>query len=391
MHADRVWRLARAALLPCCSLLVQALAVAGSAVAQERPAGTQAQSAQLRVVATPNPAVFALLLALERDPGLAVRLLPAADGQGMLAALDAGEADAMVAMLATEARLLVGHPLPGAQISDVWLWRGFSVASTRDSGIASVDGLRGKGLLVAGPLSGGRDGGPDLMLQAGLRHQGVEMTEIRTCYMPVRDAVDWYTRQKNLGDHANCEPDKDLPPSALLLTEPATTALAMMGSLPGRAATGARLPLETMFPTYGSWARDELPLGGMAVLGRAGDPQRAGRLAQLRLGVEHAIQEISVAKGDLIASMQVARAIAKQFDQVFGPMKLEMPTLALAKALYQGGLVYRSDRSIGLMQDDLGRWLADVLGVEAAKTNALLLSPGPAAAKPADEGRQQRK
>ena len=331
------------------------------------------------VVATPNPAVFPLLLALDRNPALGIRLIPAADGSGMLEALKAGRARAMVAMLATEANIALAHPELGAALADVWMWRGFAVLGTQASGIAAIADVRGKGLLIAGPLSGGRGGGPDLMLKAALRHQGVGPQAALSCYMRVSDAASWIADQKPMGDHPNCEPDKDLPASAILLAEPAATALTLMGHLPGRAALGARLPLEPLFPRSGAWAPDELPLGGLMVSRPESDLPEPASWAQMNAAVAAAVQEIRGAEGHLWKALQVAKSIARQFDRTYADMTLHIPTLALALSLYDGTLRYRSDRPVASMRTDLAAWIADVLGTDVARTASLVSdqAPGP--------------
>lgn len=47
--------------------------------------------------------------------------------------------------------------------------------------VTSFQRLAGKGLLVAGPTSGGQGGGPDLLFQAALRHADYTIEDFKLC------------------------------------------------------------------------------------------------------------------------------------------------------------------------------------------------------------------
>lgn len=66
--------------------------------AAAQPAASVNAAAPLRVVATPNPNVFPLLLALARQPALPAVLVPIADGAQIDSTFSAGQGDTLLAM-----------------------------------------------------------------------------------------------------------------------------------------------------------------------------------------------------------------------------------------------------------------------------------------------------
>lgn len=320
--------------------------------------------APIVVAATPNPNVFPLLLAMQRQPALPVRLIAVGDGVGLDRAFAQG-ADAVVALTPTIASRVASGALPPLRLTDIALWRGATVMVVGDVPARTLGELKGRGFIVSGPTSGGRGGGADLLLRAALARQGLRPDDLKLCYIAVRAGVDWLLRRRALGEHANCEPDKDVAADAMLLVEPAAGALALLSRLPWQPRVDARLPLEPVFSGFRAWPAGELPLGGLAVrTSTLGDAARAPALRAVREAYAAAIDEINAARGSTFARWMLAREVAAGFERHFGTFGLELPALALAGALGDGRLRYRRDVPVDAVRDDLARWLAEVVGRE---------------------------
>lgn len=317
------------------------------------------------VAATPNPNVFPLLLAMRRQPALPVRLIAVGDGAGLDGAFAAQRADAVVALTPTIASRVASGALPPLRLTDIALWRGATVMVMGDVPARTLGDLKGRGFIVSGPTSGGRGGGADLLLRAALARQGLRPDDLKLCYIAVRAGADWLLRRRPLGEHPNCEPEKDVAADAMLLVEPAAAALALLSRLPSKPKVDARLPLEPAFGAYRSWAAGELPLGGLAVrTSTLADAARAPALRAVREAYAAAIDEINAARESTFARWLLAREIAASFERHFASFGLELPALAFAGALGDGRLRYRRDVPVDAVRDDLSRWLAEVLGRE---------------------------
>ncbi|HQT25472.1 MAG TPA: hypothetical protein PLK99_02590, partial [Burkholderiales bacterium] len=69
-------------------------------------------STPLRVVSTPNPNVFPLLLAMSENPGLPVTLVPVATGNDIVNAFSSGLGDALLSMTYAAAQDVVTGKVP---------------------------------------------------------------------------------------------------------------------------------------------------------------------------------------------------------------------------------------------------------------------------------------
>lgn len=327
-----------------------------AAIAQTPPARP------IVVVATPNPTVFPLLLALERQPQLPVKLLAVADGADLDRAFAEQGADAILAMTPTIAAKVAGGAVPPLRLTDIGLWRGFTAMVMGDVPARTLADLKGRGFILSGPTTGGRDGGPDLLFRAAMARSGLKPDDLKICHLPVKVGVDWLLGRKPLGDHANCEPDKDVPAAGILLVEPAVSGLAMMSRMPFKPKVDARIDLEPIFTGFKAWPADQLPHGGLAVrISTLDDKARADAVRQLRTAYAAAIDEINAARGASFARLRLARTIASSFDRYFGRMGLELPQFALATALGDQRLVFRHDLSVDAVSGDLARLLDEVV------------------------------
>lgn len=318
--------------------------------------------APISIVATPNPNVFPLLLALDRQPQLPVRLLAVADGAGIDRAFAEQGADAVLAMTATIAAKAAAGAVPPLRLLDIALWRGFTAMVRGDVAARTLADLKGKGYIISGPTTGGRTGGPDLLFEAALARSGLKPEDLKLCYLPVKAGVDWLMTGKPLGDHANCEPDKDLPAAGMLMVEPGVSGLTLMSRLPFKPKVDARIDIEPIFTGFKTWPARQLPLGGLAMrVSTLQDPARAAAVSQVRAAYAAAIDEINAARGQTLVRMALARRIASRFDAHFGAFGLELPVLALANALGDERLVFRHDLTVAAVSEELDRLLTEII------------------------------
>jgi hypothetical protein len=323
----------------------------------------RAASHSIVLAFTPNPTVFPLLLALDKEPDLPVRLMPVPGGEELDHVLRTGDADGAFIMTATLAGKVSAGAWPPMRLTDVVLWKGFSVVVPRDANVQNLADLRGLGVLQSGPTSGGKGGGPDLLFRAALKRVGLLPDDVRSCYMPVMVAVDWFMAGKPLGDHANCEPDKDLPATGLLLVEPATSGVVMLGRMPFKPAVEARLPLEPVFTGFTTWPAGELPLGGLAMRANVMvDRDRQAAFDRVRQAYLAAADDLGRSDHSAATRLEQARTIAKMFNRYFEAQGLTLGPLALSTALAHGSLLFKQGTPVALMQVELTRWLAELTG-----------------------------
>ena len=269
------------------------------AEALESAQAVRAQAAPLRIVSTPNPNVFPLLLAMARQPALAATLVPIADGGQIDSTFAAGQGDALLAMTYTMAKKVTTGKVPDLQLLRVNLWRGFSELAPTSAAVTNFSQLVGKGLLVAGPTSGGKGGGPDLIFQAALRRAGHTVADFKVCYLPVLQAAPMIAQQQKMNSNPACDPAFDFAPSAISLVEPAATGLVMQSMLPMGGASVALervIDFQALFTGYKTWPVTQLPHGGLAALGAVLDnPARQATVRSVLKAYDAAVLEIAAA------------------------------------------------------------------------------------------------
>lgn len=318
----------------------------------------------LRVVSTPNPNVFPLLLALARQPSLPVALVPIADGAQIDSSFSAGQGDALLAMTYTMAKKVTTGKVPDLQLLRVSLWRGFSELALSSASVTNFSQLLGKGLLVSGPTSGGKGGGPDLIFQAALRRAGYAFADFKVCYLPVMQAAPMLAEQQKMNSNPACDPSFDFAPVAISLVEPAATGMVMQTLMPtssGAALLERAIDFQTLFTGYSAWPASQLPHGGLAVLGVVlDDPARQTTVHSVLQAYDAAVAEIAAATP--AQRMQIAQIISAGITQYYGNLGLELPAPVIAAALSNKELVLRGDLKLASVQSDLNRFLTEVVG-----------------------------
>lgn len=343
--------------------------IAITSLKDRQPASTQPVAqpglAPLRIVATPNPNVFALLLAMARQPALPVSLIPIGDGGQIDSTFAAGQGDALLAMTYTMAKKVVSGKVPDLQLLRVNLWRGFSELAPSAAGVTSFSQLVGKGLLVSGPTSGGKGGGPDLIFQAALKRAGYGVADFKVCYLPVMQAAPMMAEQQNMNSNAACDPSFNFPPAGISLVEPAATGMVMQTLMPSSANAvklERAIDVQSLFTGYNAWPASQLPHGGLAVLGAVlDDPARQATLSAVLTAYDAAVREIAAASS-LRQRMEIANIVSAGITKYYGNLGLALPAPVIAAALTRNELVVRSDLSLAAVQTDLNRFLTEVVG-----------------------------
>ena len=345
--------------------LVTLAACAVSAESVRSNAANNAQSAvSLRVVSTPNPNVFPLLLAMSQTPGLAVSLVPVATGNDIVHTFSAGQGDALLSMTYTAAQEVVTGKVPQLQLVQVNFWRGFWMLAPRSANIAQFSQMDGQGVLVAGPTTGGQGGGPDLFFQAAIERTGMTSADFKLCYLPVMQAAPMIAQQQQMDSNPACDPSFSKAPAAISLVEPAATGLVLQSRMaPSGEPLRKSIDLQTLFTGYTTWPSNQLPHGGVSVLSTVlENPSRLAITQSVLKAYRVAANEIMAAKGHPLAMMKIAKAISTGITTYYGQYGLSLPAPVIFASLQSGDLVYRTDLLLNAIQPDLAAFLTEVVG-----------------------------
>ena len=326
---------------------------------------TPSSAVALNVVATPNPNVFPLLVALASNPNLPVKLLPVASSGDAASDLAGGTADALLSMTYTAAQDVTSALVPDLELVSVNFWSGFWMVAPASANITQFSQLAGAGVLVSGPTSGGKGAGPDLIFQAAARRAGLSASSFQLCYVPVMQAAPMLLQQQAMNTNSACNGAYSSPPLAISLVEPAATGLVMdstTSTTPSGALTKA-INFQSLFTGYSAWPQSQLPHGGVSVRASAlADSGKAGSVQAILSAYRSAADSIMAAKGNPAASMQIANVISAGITTYYGQFGLSLPAAAIAAALNNGGMVFRTDLAISAVQPDLSSFLTEVVG-----------------------------
>lgn len=343
--------------------LVGSLAACGGASPETGSAA--AAVSPLKVVATPNPNVFPLLVALARDAKLPATLVPIGDGAEIDAKFASGEAEALLSMTYTAAKKVIAGKTPGLQLHQAFFWRGFTEMTPQADNVTSFQQLVGKGLLVTGPTAGGKNGGPDLIFQAAIKRAGYTVADFKICYLPVLEAAPMIAQQQLMNSNAACDPSFNFPPSGISLVEPAATGLAFQTTIPmsGTQRIVKSIDFQALFTGYTAWPSNQLPHGGFSVLQAVADnAMRTATVDAVLKAYAAGANEIAAAKGNPAATNEIATVISNGIKTYYGQYGLDLPAQVIGLAITQGELVFRTDLKNAALQNDLNGFLTEVVG-----------------------------
>lgn len=350
--------------------LALTLAVASTLVAINSWAATP-----LRVIATPNPNVFPMLLALANNPDLPVTIVPVATGADIVSKFKTNEGDMLLSMTYTAAQAVATGKIPDLKLVDVTFWRGFFILAPSESEITNFSQLKGKGLLISGPTSGGKGGGPDLILQAAIRHAGYNASDFNICYTSVMKAAPQLAHQSPLSSNIECDPFNDSPSFSSSMVEPAASGMIMNSNMIGmKGEKGIKLKksidMQKLFTGYqNAWAITELPHGGVSIKGYI--LKNKETLAQSKLVLEaynNAVDQLSEARGSMMRMHYLASMISSGITKYYGQYGLSLPAPVIMSSLMSGDLVFRSNTTVASIQKPLDAFLTDVVQKKIPKS-----------------------
>lgn len=313
----------------------------------------------LNIVSTPNPNVFPLLLAMTLDPALAVRLLPVREAGDADALFASGDAHALVAMTYMGARKRVAGAIPSLRLHSVTTWRGFFEVAPE--GVSSFRDLRGRTVVVSGPVGSGREGGGDIIFRAAARRQGVESSrDLRVEYMPSAQGMAEVAAGRAMGITLPGPGNTGLVMRSRMAKNPA--AAAMMRNRPDRPTQivplHSAIDFQRVFSGFRSFPEGQLPLGGLHVSEHIFDR------ADLRAKLAEVSRAWDLAATRLMSDpARHAPAVASAFGNYFAAVGAGgTPSALIEAAVRAGDLVYRADLALENVGSDLRSWLGELIG-----------------------------
>jgi hypothetical protein len=317
----------------------------------------------LRVVSTPNPNVFPLLLALARNPELPVKLVPVGTGDEVVNAFSTDQGDALLSMTYAAAQDVVTGKIPQLQLVDVYFWGEFWLVAPKSAKITQFSQLVNQGVLISGPTAGGKGGAPDLIFQAAAKRAGLTLDDFHLCYLPVMQAAPLLIKQQAMNSNPACNTGFSMAPMAISMVEPASTGLVMQSKMSFSGTVVKAINIQNLFTDYTAWPQSQLPHGGVSVVSNVlNDPSRTQEVKTVLAAYRAAADTIMAAKGHPWAMMRVARTISAGIKTYYAQYQIDLPAPVIAMSLRSDDLVFRTDLSMSVMQPDLSQFLTEVVG-----------------------------
>lgn len=326
----------------------------------------------LKIVSTPNPSVFPLLVALAEQPNLPVELIPVSGSSGIDKAFLNQQGEGLLAMSFVIAKKVTDNIIPNLQLQGVYLWREFSEIALTDLNISNFMDFAGKNIIVSGPVGTGKNGGPDIIFLAALQRSGVDITyeengdiryfpesDITVFYLPVMDAIDVMLNQTILDD-GDGDTSNDQSAIAILLIEPASTGLMINALVEGVNLERAIDLQSDIFTGYSAWLEDELPIGGVGIL-KQSLVDKSSQVESFLQAYQQASEAIMAAKDDANALLYYADLISQGLDQYYSQFDIAIPGEMVMAAIQNGHLVYRTDRDLSDIAYDLNLFIEELV------------------------------
>lgn len=298
-------------------------------------------------VSTPNPNIFPLLLALADNPSLKVKIIPVAEGSDLTSKLSSGEADGMTSMSYIAAKQVTTGKVPDLQLFSVTYWSGFYEIA--DKSINNFNDLKGKHLIISGPVGNGKNGGPDIIFQAAMKRLGINpTTDFQLEYLPLADGT---------AKISNNQAD------AILLAEPAGTGLVLF-NLMNQNKFKKAINLQAVFTGFTGWPLGQMPVGGLSF--KSSILSNAAKKATFDL-VKKAY-DLKAAQ-IMNASLTDAKTIADKFNLLYASMLPQpIPAAIIVSAIKQGTLIFNNDKSVQTIKTELDMWVKELLGSSPGDT-----------------------
>ena len=337
---------------------VAVAAVAALGGCSRKPKAVPVVDGALGIVSAANPHVFPLLLAMSLDPKLPVRLIPIAESVDADALFASGQADGLLAMTYMGARKRISGAIPDLRLHSIYTWRGFFEVVAE--GISSFADLRGKTVIVSGPIGSGKDGGGDVIFQAAARRQGIDPgRDLQVKYMPVKQGADRVASGRAAGITIPSPGNTGMVMRSQMAQKPVAHALMRLrGKGDMDVPLTSAIDFQRIFSGFASFPDGQLPLGGLHVSERAlASPAKRAKIDRIARGYANAVAAFMADPG------RHADVIASAYDLHFGPMGGGAPPATLlSRSIEAGDLIYRRDISVGAVRADLSAWLGELLG-----------------------------
>ena len=312
----------------------------------------------LGIASAANPHVFPLLLAMSLDPELPIRLIPIAEAVEADVLFASGQADGLLAMTYIGARKRMSGAIPDLRLHSIATWRGFF--EVVPEGIASFSDLRGKTVIVSGPIGSGKDGGGDVIFQAAARRQGiVPGRDLQVKYMPVKQGIALVASGRAAGITIPSPGNTGMVMRSQMAQKPLAHAIMRIrGEGDMDVSLTSAIDFQRIFSGFASFPDGQLPLGGLHVSERAlAVPAKRCKFGRIARGYADAVTAFMADPGrhaDVIAS-----AYGLHFGSIGGGAP---PAMLLSRSVESGDLIYRRDISVGAVRPDLSAWLGELLG-----------------------------
>lgn len=312
----------------------------------------------LGIASAPNPHVFPLLLAMSLDPALPVRLIPIAESVEADALFATGQADGLLAMTYIGAKKRMSGAIPDLRLHSAFTWRGFFEVVA--NGVASFADLRGKTVIVSGPIGSGKGGGGDVIFQAAARRQGVVPgRDLQVEYMPVKQGADLVASGQAAGITIPSPGSTGMVMRSRLAQKPVAHAImSLRGKGDLDAPLTSAIDFQRIFSGFASFPEGQLPLGGLHVSERAlSAPAKRAKIDRIARGYADAVAAF------MAGPERHADVIASAYDRYFGPIGGGAPpAMLLPRSVAAGDLIYRRDIDVAAVRTDLSAWLGELLG-----------------------------
>lgn len=311
------------------------------------------------IVSAPNPHVFPLLLAMSLDPDLPVRLLPVAESRESDALFASGDADAMLAMTYIGAQKRMSGAIPDLRVHSISTWRGFF--QVVPEGISNFDDLRGKTVIISGPVGSGKNGGGDIIFQAAARRQGIDPArDLHVEYMPSSQGIARVAAGLASGITLPSPGNTGVVMRSRMAQNPVTGAIMRLRSGEQRKSVPltSGIDFQNIFNGFASFPGGQLPIGGLHV------SERALAQSEKRIKLDRVAQAYAKAVARLMSDPAshvgiISSLFESHFANVGGGAP---PGMLITRSVEAGDLIYRSDVSIDAVRSDLTAWLTELIG-----------------------------
>ena len=220
--------------------------------------------------------------------------------------------------------------------------------------------LRGKTVIVSGPIGSGKDGGGDIIFQAAARRQGiVPGRDLQVKYLPVKQGADLVAAGRAAGITIPSPGNTGMVMRSQMAQKPVAHAIMRLrGKGDMDVPLTSAIDFQRIFSGFASFPDGQLPLGGLHVSERAlASPAKRAKIDRIARGYADAVTAFMADPG------RHADMIASAYDLHFGAIGGGAPPATLlSRSVEAGDLVYRRDITVGAVRADLTAWLGELLG-----------------------------